>query len=259
MNDCYTAGVNQLMTPVRALLSSFVGLLGACATGSLADPIPTAVYPKSEQGPARALVIMLPGAGDRVGVYDDRGFVTAMRDSGMDVDMLEVDAHYGYYKSRTLLERMEHDVLAPNRDKYDEVWIVGISMGGIGALLTAWTYPEDIEGLVLIAPYLGRRKTLQQISAAGGLSEWQPPAEEGEWDLEIWRMLKQVSAEGSASKPEIWLMYGVEDFGVRAHDLLAAGLPTTRVHTTSGGHAWDTWTRLWTTLMVARPFADDVR
>jgi pimeloyl-ACP methyl ester carboxylesterase len=257
-HDCYIRAVNQLIRPVHALLSIFVGLLGGCATGSLADPIPTAVYSKSEQAPARALVILLPGAGDRIGVYDDRGFVAAMRDSGMDVDMLEVDAHFGYYKSRTLLDRMEHDVLAPNRGKYDEVWIVGISMGGIGALLTAWTYPEDIEGLVLIAPYLGRRKTLAQISAAGGLSEWQPPAEKGEWDLEIWRMLKQVSAGGSASKPEIWLMYGVDDFGVRAHELLAAGLPPERVETTSGGHAWDTWTRLWSTLIAARPF-DDVK
>lgn len=230
-------------------------LSSACVAGSLESPIPTASYAKSEQAPARALVIMLPGAGDRVGVYDERGFVASLRESGMDVDMLEVDAHYGYYKSRTLLERMEQDVLAPNRDKYDEVWIVGISMGGIGALLSAWTYPDDIDGLVLIAPYLGRRKTLQQISAAGGLASWQPPAEKGEWDLEIWRMLKQISESGDASKPQLWLMYGVDDFGVRAHELLAAGLPADRVRTTTGGHAWDTWTRLWATLLDERPFA----
>ncbi|MFV8751980.1 alpha/beta hydrolase [Nannocystaceae bacterium ST9] len=244
---------------VRALLSTLLCVLGACATGSLEDPIPTATYPKSTSEPARALVIMLPGAGDRVGVYDERGFVGALRESGMDVDMLEVDAHYGYYKSRTLMERMGSDVLAPNRDRYDQIWIVGISMGGIGALLTAWTYPEDIDGLVLIAPYLGRRKTLEQISRAGGLAKWQPPAEQGEWDLEIWRMLKQVS-EGESDTPQIWLMYGVDDFGVRAHELLAAGLPAERVETTSGGHAWDTWTRLWATLMVARPFVvEDAR
>jgi pimeloyl-ACP methyl ester carboxylesterase len=239
---------------MKWLFSTLLGLLVACASGPLEDPIPTATHPKSEQGRARALVIMLPGAGDRLGVYDERGFVAAMRESGMDVDMLEVDAHYGYYRSRTLMERMGQDVLAPNRDAYDEIWIVGLSMGGIGALLTAWTYPEDIDGLVLIAPYLGRRKTLQQIRDAGGLTEWQPPTQKGEWDLEIWRMLKQICESGAEAKPELWLMYGVDDFGVEAHQLLAAALPAERVETTSGGHAWPTWTQLWATLMAERPF-----
>ncbi len=245
-----------MMSPRPGLLVLALSVwLGGCVSGKVESPIPTATYPESESESARALVIMLPGAGDRVGVYDEKGFVGALRDTGMDVDMLEVDAHFGYYKSRTLLERMDQDVLGPNRGKYDEIWIVGISMGGIGALLTAWTYPEDIDGLVLIAPYLGRRKILSEVSDAGGLAKWEPSAEKGEWDHEIWRMLKQISQAGDEAKPEVWLMYGVDDFGVRAHELLAAGLPTDRVETTTGGHAWDTWTRLWATLLGERPFA----
>jgi pimeloyl-ACP methyl ester carboxylesterase len=239
---------------VRLLLSTLIGVLGACAIAPVADPIPTAIHPKSEQQRARALVIMLPGIGDRVGVYDDRGFVAAMQESGMDVDILEVDAHFAYYKSRTLMERMEHDVLAPNRDQYEAIWIVGLSLGGLGALLTAATYPEDIDGLVLIAPYIGQRDTLKQISDAGGLAQWQPPAEKGDWDLEIWRMLKQICEAGDEAKPEIWLLYGVDDFGVPAHRLLAAELPPERVQTTWGGHAWGPWSRLWATLMIEQPF-----
>ena len=245
------------MSPTLALASTLVCMLSACA-GELEAPIPTAAYPSAAE-PARALVIMLPGAGDRVGTYDEHGFIAMMRDSGMDVDMLEVDAHYGYYKSRTLLERMEQDVLAPNRDKYDEIWLVGISMGGIGALLTAWTYPEDVDGLILMAPYLGRRKTLKQIGDAGGLAAWQPPAEvdDERWDVEIWRMLKQIS-EAKAGTPDLYLMYGEDDFGIRAHDLLAAALPSERVRTAPGGHAWTTWTTLWTALMQERPIPGEI-
>jgi hypothetical protein len=103
----------------RALISTLVCMLSACAA-DMQVPMPTAAYPGATE-PARALVVMMPGAGDRVGTYDEHGFVEAMRDSGMAVDMLEVDAHYGYYKSRTLLERMEQDVLAPNRGKYEEI------------------------------------------------------------------------------------------------------------------------------------------
>ncbi len=246
----------RVPNPTRALASTLVCMLSACA-GELQTPIPTAAHPAAQE-PARALVIMLPGAGDRVGTFAEHGFVALMRDSGMSVDMLEVDAHYGYYRSRTLLDRMEQDVLAPNRDKYDEIWVVGISMGGIGALLTAWTYPEDIDGLILVAPYLGRRKTLRQIGEAGGLAAWQPPAQvddDDAWDVEVWRMLKQISEAEAAGKPELYLLYGEDDFGIRAHDLLAAAIPPDRVRTGPGGHAWTTWTALWTALMQERPIS----
>jgi pimeloyl-ACP methyl ester carboxylesterase len=238
---------------MHRLLVTLICVLGACATGRVEDPIPTAMYPKSEQEPARTLVIMLPGAGDRLGKFEKMGFVAAMHESGMDVDVLEVDAHYRYYKTRTLLPRME-GVLAPNRDRYEEIWVVGLSMGGLGALLTAWTYPEDIDGLVLIAPYMGRPKVLKQIIEAGGLAEWQPPAEEGDWDLEIWKMLKRVCESGEAGRPKIRLMYGVDDFGFETHELLAAELPKDMVETTEGGHAWPVWTRLWAAMIADRPF-----
>ncbi|PRP90155.1 Alpha/beta hydrolase family protein [Enhygromyxa salina] len=236
-------------------VSSLVSVLSGCA-GQLEAPIPTAAY-GGDGDHARALVIMLPGAGDRVGTYDKHGFVQTMRDSGMDVDMLEVDAHIGYYRSRTLLERLEHDVLAPNRDRYEEIWLVGISMGGLGALLTTWTYPEEVDGLILMAPYLGRRKILGEIERAGGLAAWQPPAEidDARWDIEIWRMLQQISAQQGAGETELYLMYGEDDFGARAHRILAGGLPVSHVKTAPGGHAWGTWTTLWNALMSESPIA----
>ncbi|HLT38875.1 MAG TPA: alpha/beta hydrolase [Enhygromyxa sp.] len=239
--------------PIHALTGTLLCMLGACASAELQSPIPTIGYPNHE--PARTLVVMLPGAGDRVGVFDEHGFVTAMRDSGMTVDVLEVDAHFGYYKTRTLLERIEQDVLAPNRDKYDELWLVGISLGGFGALLTAWTYPEDVDGMILMAPYMGRRKTLNTISKAGGLEAWQPPAtvdREDGWDIELWRMLKQIAEADGVGKPKLYLMYGEDDFGARAHDMLAAALPASQVRRIPGGHAWTTWEALWLAFVQER-------
>ncbi|MFO7565902.1 MAG: alpha/beta fold hydrolase [Enhygromyxa sp.] len=241
----------ELKRPTAALASTLLCMLSACAA-ELQAPIPTAAYPGD--APARTLVIMLPGAGDRIGVFDEQGFVAAMRDSGMQVDILEVDAHMGYYKTRTLLDRMEQDVLAPNRDKYEEIWLVGISLGGFGALLTALTYPEDIDGMVLLAPYLGRRKTMAKISKAGGLERWQPPATvdmENAWDTELWRLLKGI-CEAEGARPELFLMYGEDDFGARGHDLLAEALPASRVRRIPGGHAWTTWTALWGEFVAQR-------
>lgn len=233
----------------RAVAATTLCMLSACAA-ELQNPMSTATHVLSADAPARTLVVLLPGAGDRIGTYDEHGFIAAMRDTGMRVDMLEVDAHFGYYKTRTLLERMEQDVLAPNRDKYEEIWLVGISMGGLGALLTAWTYPDDVDGLILLAPYLGRRKTIKAIDTAGGLAQWQPPAatNEADWDVEIWRLLKRICETEGA--PELYLAYGEDDFGVRAHALLAASLPPSRVRTAAGGHAWTTWTTLWLAMLA---------
>ena len=245
MNHCYELLVS---TTTRALAATALCMLSACAA-ELESPIPTTTYAGSE-APARTLVVLLPGAGDRLGAYDEHGFVAAMRDAGLHVDLLEVDAHYGYYKARTLLDRMEQDVLAPNRGKYEEIWLVGISMGGLGALLTAWTYPEDIDGLILLAPYLGRRQTIKKIDNAGGLAQWQPPASasDADWDVEIWRMLKRISESGGG--PDLYLAYGEDDFGVRAHAVLANALPPSNVRTTAGGHAWTTWSTLWKELLA---------
>ena len=243
----------------RALiLPTLMTLLSACA-GALNDPILTETHRRAAPARARALVVMLPGVGDRAGTYDKHGFVQTMRESGMDVDMLEVDAHYGYYRSRTLLERMEHDVLAPNRELYDEIWLVGISMGGIGALLTAGNFPQDIDGVILMAPYLPGRRTLTQIQRAGGLAAWEPPPRTASepWDVEVWRMLKRLCVTPRADEPELYLMYGEDDFGVRAHELVAARLPPDRVKTAPGGHAWSTWSALWGQLMAESPISND--
>lgn len=245
---------------VRAwILCACLAGLTACAAKT-DDPIPTAVYP-DPAGTAEAadtLVVFLPGLGDRLGTYVDHQFVARLQAAGMGVDILEVDAHYGYYKSRTLLDCMRDDVLGPNRDRYEHIWIVGLSMGGLGALLTAEAYPDDVDGLVLIAPYLGRPKTLKAIDAEGGLPSWAPPAEvdERDWDVEVWRMLDAI-AEGDDPTP-VWLVFGEDDSGARAHRLLASGLPAGRVHTVPGGHTWPTWDRLWDWLLDQRVFEQEV-
>ena len=246
-----------------AALATSLTLLCACA-GKVEATIPTAMHPASSSSdgpdsaatkqPAPVLLVMLPGAGDRVGTYDEHGIVEATRAAGLDVDLLEVDAHPGYYfGDRTLLERMDTDVLGPNRGRYEEIWIVGISMGGIGALLTAWTYPEDIDGLILMSPYLGKRKTLSEIDKAGGLRVWEPPAEidERDWQDGVWTMLKQATS--GERDLEIYLGYGESDLGVRAHDLLAAALPEGHVDKIPGGHSWKTWTTLWDRIAAKAP------
>lgn len=207
--------------------------------------IPIGTHPHAATATAtaaqsRTLLVLLPGRGDLGEDYTRHGFV-ARAHAEPGVDVVTVDAHFSYYADRTLRERLHEDVLAPARGRYEQIWLLGISMGGIGALLTAEKYPDDVDGILLIAPYLGRRRTIEAVAHAGGLAKWQPPAELA-WDERLWAWMK-------STETPIYLAYGTEDFGARAHAVLAAALPKDRVLTAPGEHAWTTWTPLFDRLL----------
>ena len=62
---------------------------------------------------ARTLLIILPGRGMTLRELEKEGFVSAIRSLDLAVDVLRVDAHLGYYRDRSILERLRADVIAP--------------------------------------------------------------------------------------------------------------------------------------------------
>ncbi|MBZ5710857.1 alpha/beta hydrolase [Nannocystis pusilla] len=225
----------------------------AAGLGALALAALTACpFPRATQRPMRAMqilahagersdtvAILLQGHGDAPQRFIDHGFVALLEAAGVDVVL--ADAHSGYYADRTAEARIYEDIVAPARAAgYARVWLVGISMGGMGALWTTSMHPGAVDGVVLLAPYLGRRRTLRAIEKVG-VAAWQPPAEPGKWDQEIWRWLKQASV---TQNPPIYLGYGIHD-GDRGRMMLGQLLPREHVFTRPGGHDWQTWTELW--------------
>lgn len=96
--------------------------------------MPVLSYPPATS-PAARLLVLLPGRWDRVGDFERRGFIADARRANLAADIVAVDAHLGYYRRGTILERLRADVLAPARDRgYPSVWLVGICMDGTGAI-----------------------------------------------------------------------------------------------------------------------------
>jgi len=231
-----------------------VGLTSCLATAEplrtveIADPhADPHAEPASEH--ADTLIVMLPGLGDEPEDYTEHGFIAQLQGSGIEADVVSVDAHLGYYTKRELLPRLRQDVFEPARARgYRSIWVVGISMGGLGALLSAREFSDQVAGVVVLSPYLGQRSVLRRIERAGGLRDWQPPAEpSSRYTVELWRWLEAYATD-PGSRPPLYFAYGTEE-SARGFPLLAEVLPAERVLAIPGDHEWDTWSVAWAQLL----------
>ena len=128
---------------------------------------------------------------------------------------------------------------------YSDIKLVGISLGGYGALLYANRHTSEVDTLVLLAPFLGSEALINSITAAKGLEHWLPDDTDDEKALQdIWMQRKEHS--GLTTKfPELYLGYGSADKFRQAHALLASTLPDDHVFTVAGRHNWTSWKQLW--------------
>ena len=196
-------------------------------------------------GRAPILFVMLPGVGSLPHEFVDEGFVAALRSRQVAADVVLVDSHLGYFNERSIFTRLHDDVIGPARAQgYRHIWLLGISLGGFGAIGYALRHGADIDGVVALAPYLGPRRLMLEISQAGGPRAWrrtQPPRGRDEVDREIWDWL----AGPQTGTPPVYLGYGRDDRFADAQRVAASLLPPARVATVPGGHDWPAWRPLW--------------
>lgn len=245
----------------RLTLCGMLAGLSACAGLRPATvPMLTVSLPAPCASPAQTLVVMLPGAYSKPDEFEQEGFVRILRERQVASDVILVDAHFAYYRDRSIAERLRADVLVPAREKgYRSIWLVGISLGAVGSMIYADTSPGDVNGIVILAPYLGERQTAEQIKAAGGLAAWpSPDAAKTDVDSVLWRWLKaQTGPGGDGPHLPIYLGYGTEDRFVFNQDLLSESLPAGRVFKVLGGHDWSAWTPLWRRIVDDLPLPRD--
>ena len=240
----------------RLWLWSMIACIPACSIIYPAPtPIPSISYPAKQDVPSRALLVLLPGRHDTAADFQKHGFVRVARESGAPVDLVAADAQYGYYIARTLGQRLAEDVFAPARARgYRSFWISGISMGGFGALVYAEQHPNELEGLLAIAPFLGDDDMLNEIEQAGGLAKWKTTAKPSPDDYlrQLWLWLGRCIPQAQGC-PRIFLGFGQSDRFLRAERLLAAALPADQVVEVPGEHDWGPWQQIFS-LSLPRMF-----
>jgi pimeloyl-ACP methyl ester carboxylesterase len=219
-------------------------LTGCARLRPATSPLHTVSHPGS--GSPRTLVVLLPGRRDSPADFRKADFPELAARAGAAVDMVAVDAHMGYYFRRTIVDRLHEDVIAPARKKYDRIWLVGVSVGGTGSLLYAAQHPENVDGILLLAPFLGEEEMIREVEAAGGLRGWKAPGTLDPQDFQrrLWAWLDRYEGEAEGKIP-LYLGYGTRDSFARANGILARELPEDRVFTVEGGHDWKAWRALW--------------
>ncbi len=247
------------LNPARRRLFAAVGAAGAaglagCSLLTQPTPIPMQLIHddracRGTQAPV--LMVLLPGANMAAQELVDEGFVQALRQRRLAVDVLVVGAGLEYVYDGSLIRRLHDDVLQPWRERgYRRVWLAGISLGGFAAMAYALQHPGRIEGIVALAPYLGRRPLVREVAAAGGAAAWLQQSKTAlprpdDVDQKLWRWLAARPAAGGAAAPRLVLGYGTEDRFAEGHRLLAQTLAAADVLTAPGGHTWAPWRQLW--------------
>lgn len=245
----------HLLTRVSSVLA-LLALTSALTSGCFRPPATTVPLRTIDMagGPpeSKCLVIFLQGRGDTPEHFVRNDFPTALRKAGSRCATMGVDAHMGYYMERSIGDRLREDVIAPAKAQgFEEIWLVGISIGGFGSLLYTKDHPGEIDGIVALSPFLGDKKLIGDIQAAGGVDNWHPEETPMMKDfIAFWQWLKGYRASDD-DHPPLFLAYGRGDRFAEANDLLAEMLPADHVFHVKGGHTWRTWRRAWDAFLAS--------
>lgn len=188
-------------------------------------------------------IALLPGAGHTPEDFVREGFAEAVCARGLALDLEFVAPDMKHLLDRSVLESLEREVVAPARAVgCRSLWLGGVSLGGYIALAYAQRRPADLNGLCLLAPYLGNRMITGEIARAGGVRSWCPGTiSDDDEERRIWSFIRSLPAPGVT----IGLGVGRRDRFRDGQGLLADALPARAVNVVNGGHEWPVWRQLW--------------
>jgi hypothetical protein len=213
-------------------------------------------HPRRADHTAPSLLVLLPGVNIRAEDFVAHDFVAALHAQGDAVDLLIAEPDLDFYLDGTIRRRLEA-MLVEEASSYRRLWLGAISLGALGALLVTEGKRIGVDGLILLAPFIGVPGLIAEIDRAGGLRTWQPgeiAGNDGERRVCAWL---KAYFETQAQRPILHLGYGDSDRFAPASRLLAAGLLPARCHVIDGGgHDWPTWKALWPQILETRPFRE---
>ncbi len=192
---------------------------------------------------SQQLIVLLPGLGMDVEDYQSQGVIEKIRACNRDAEIIAADAYLAYYRNEETDIRLYEDVIKPAQVRgKTKIWLVGTSLGGLGSLIYRLSRPQDLQGIVIMAPYLGKEEDLKlYLNAQVKGDEIDPESIQNPVFLELWQSLEQTGK----AQPEIVMGYGQQDKFAYLQDWAAGQLPQDKVVVTEGEHKWVVWNTIW--------------
>lgn len=209
--------------------------------------IPTVSIPMRSASEIKRMVIVLPGRGDTLEDLEQSGIASVIQQRMPDTDVLLVELTLPYYIEGRAPQRLHEQIVrAAKKGGYREIYLAGASMGGMGVLAYEREYPNQMSGLILMAPNMGDSDLIEEIKAAGGVARWNagPIPEQITSDnvtREQWRQVQSWINNRERSR-QVWLICGKSDRFHAAAPFIAQILPPGHYVEPAGGHAWAVWT-----------------
>jgi pimeloyl-ACP methyl ester carboxylesterase len=220
--------------------------------------VPALLARAHDDAQAACLVVFVPGLLDGPDSFLEHGMIRDLRESGAPCDAVMVDLHYRYFFGGQAGDVLYEDVISPALGRgYQDIWVVGISLGAMGAILLAREHGEAITGLVLLSPFLGIDPIRSEVVETG-LSGWHPgrlprAIDDATFTRFLWAWLRGYVDDPDAMPP-MYVGYAIGETQDPPSRTLAAVLPDDHVATIEGRHDWAAWTQLFRTLIArARP------
>jgi pimeloyl-ACP methyl ester carboxylesterase len=192
-------------------------------------------------GSAPHLMVMLPGVAMQPEAIFEAGFARAIEQRGLPLDLLCVDIGGVGLDAMDRCDALQDEIIDPARSRAAQVWLGGISLGGLLAMAHVAARPGVVAGLCLLAPYAGSRPSTNVIERAGGPDRWRPSAEDlRDPELRVWQWLQRPPAD-----LPVFIGHGREDRFAGRIQQVAERFPPASRHTVGGGHDWSAWLPLW--------------
>jgi len=208
----------------------------------------------STQG-SKTLLVLLPPALSCIDDFFEQGFVDALRQRQLPVDLLLADTTGQHVIDKTVVAALHTKVIQPARIKgYRDIWLAGISLGAFSALQYAAHHADQLSGLYLLAPYPGTGDVIAEIRAAGGAATWCQQQTSLQDERAWWQWLAQQSLQARWTTP-VYFGTGSTDRFLSGQRLLSDLLPKERIRVLPGNHQWTTWKSLWEDWLNSGPLA----
>jgi len=114
---------------------------------------------------SKDLIVLLRGMGGSHASFEKERLINQLEVFHLNYELAAPNLNFGNYSGESLNERFKTSIIEPAKARgIENIWLVDVSMGGLGYLIYLSEYPEDINGVYLLSRYLGYDNVEKEIT-----------------------------------------------------------------------------------------------